>query len=95
MNLIAKRNDISTSHYESEMKYLNKESTKLLKQINELRAQTMSKDELIYRFNKFTKELKLDLNDKLDIIASVIDTCHITFIDNTNIELSIKYKFNS
>ena len=23
------------------------------------------------------------------------DTCHITFIDNTNIELSIKYKFNS
>ena len=95
MNLIAKRNDISTSHYKSEMKYLNKESTKLLKQINELRAQTMSKDELIYRFNKFAKELKLDLNDKLDIIASVIDTCHITFIDNTNIELSIKYKFNS
>ena len=95
MNLIAKRNDISTSHYESEMKYLNKESTKLLKQINELRAQMMSKDELIYRFNKFAKELKLDLNDKLDIIASVIDTCHITFIDNTNIELSIKYKFNS
>ena len=39
----------------------------------------MSKNELTNKFNKFIKNLNIDTNQKLDVIAEVIDTCIISF----------------
>lgn len=92
--LIAKRNDISVYSYAEKMKIYNKELTKTINEINSIKAKQMSKNELTYKFNKFIKNLNIDTNEKLDVIAEVIDTCIISFESSDAAEITINYKFN-
>ena len=92
--LISRRSNISKENYEKNMKVFNKELTKTINEINSIKAKLMSKNELTYKFNRFIKNLKIDTNEKLDVIAEVIDSCIITFETPTEAEITINYKFN-
>ena len=54
------------------MKVYNKELTKIINEINDIKARLMSKNKLTYKFNKFIKNLNIDTNQKLDVITEVI-----------------------
>lgn len=92
--LISKRSEISTDHYAEQMKVYNKELTKIINEINEIKAKLMSRNELTYKFNKFIKNLNVDTNQKLDVITEVIDSCIISFKSSEEAEITINYKFN-
>lgn len=88
------RNKIDSKSIKKQQNQIYKKLNDIDSKIKDAQSCSITKSELIYKFNKFINNLQDVIPNKLDVIKSVISKAIIA-INNNDVELHIKYIFNN